>query len=79
MFYAIYFFKRYSNIKEISISYVYVEHNHENKIILERQYLDRYISELFDLINAAEEDTVFQKNETRLCDYCDFRTHCRNN
>lgn len=78
MFYAIYFFQRYSNINTIKISYVYIEHEDmENDIILERQYLNRYIDELMQLINNAENDDVFVKNPGRLCEYCDFRSHCK--
>lgn len=77
MFYGIYFFQRYPTIEKIMISYVYVEHeNHENAIVLERKYLDTYISQLIELITAVETDETFEKNPNRLCDWCDFKTHC---
>lgn len=77
MFYAIYFFQTYKTINTIKISYVYVEHvDMENDIILERTYLDTYISQLKELIDCAENDVDFNKNVTLLCDYCDFKLHC---
>lgn len=78
MFYAIYFFKRYPNIDIIKISYVYVEHeDHENTMILERKFLQNYIDELTGLINDIENDTEFNKNESKLCDWCDYNEYCK--
>lgn len=76
LFYAIYFFKKYSKINKIKISYVYVEHESENDILLERQYLDKYTKELTDMIDAAENDEEFRKSESKLCEWCDFKDHC---
>lgn len=77
MFYAIYFFQTYKTINTIKISYVYVEHTDiENDIILERQYLDKYIAQLKELISNTENDVDFIKNITPLCNYCDFKDYC---
>lgn len=77
MFYAIYFFQRYPNIDIIKISYVYIEHeDHENDMILERKYLDTYVSELIDLINNVENDNEFIKNPTKLCNWCEYEEFC---
>lgn len=77
MFYAIYFFQRYPTINTIKISYVYVEYiDIENDLILERKHLHTYIDELMQLIKNAEEDQVFSKNESRLCEWCEFKDHC---
>ena len=76
MFYAIYFFQRYKNADTIKISYVYVEHEMENDIVLERKYLQNYINDLLHLINNVEKDVKFVKNPSKLCDWCDFKTHC---
>jgi len=80
MFYAIYFFKTFKDVNSIKISYVYVEHeNLENSIILERKYLDNYIRELNNMINNVETDTTFTKQESPLCDWCDFLDACGKN
>lgn len=77
LFYGIYFFQRYPTINTIKISYVYIEHeDHENDMVLSRAYLDSYISQLMELIDNVENDNVFNKNESKLCDYCDFKDHC---
>ena len=79
MFYGIYFFQRYPNIDIIKISYVYVEHEDmENNLMLERCHLDCYVNQLLELINNTENDEDFIKNNTVLCDYCEFKTHCSN-
>lgn len=77
MFYGIYFFQKYPTIDKIKISYVYIEHEDmENDVVLERQFLSNYIKQLIDLIKCAETDEIFEKNETKLCDWCDYQTHC---
>jgi RecB family exonuclease len=77
MFYGIYFFQRYPTIDTIKISYVYVEHpDMENALILERKYLDTYVGQLNELISNVETDDVWCKNKGKLCEYCDFKTHC---
>lgn len=79
MFYAIYFFQKYSHVNTIRISYVYVEHNEaENDIVLERKYLQNYVNDLMSLIYAAENDIQFQKCPSKLCDYCEYKEHCDN-
>lgn len=80
MFYSIYFFKKYLNIDTIIINYVYIEHSETyNKLTLERKYLDNYIRQLHENINNIETDTEFCKNNSKLCDYCDFLEHCSKN
>lgn len=77
MCYAIYFFRRYESINTIHISYVYVEHDGvENTLKLERQYLNKYVQRLYGMIEAVETDTKFEKNPSRLCDWCDYKEHC---
>jgi len=76
MYYAVYFFKRYPTIDKIKISFVYIEHHLENDMTLERKYLDRYINDLKDSINDIETDKEFEKNPSKLCEYCDFISTC---
>ena len=74
MFYAIYFFLK-KHIERISISFVYVEHGLENSILLERKYLNNYISELKQSIERIE-NSSFEKRASKLCDFCPFQKHC---
>lgn len=76
LFYAIYFFSTYPNIDKIRISYVYVEHDHENDIVLDRKYLDNYTNQLLSNINKIETEEIFEKSKSYLCNYCDFKEHC---
>ncbi len=77
--YAIYFFQKYPKLNQILISYVYIEHdNYENPLLLDRKYLDNYINDLTSKIHNIEQDTEFSKNETKLCDWCNYQQHCIN-
>lgn len=75
LFYAIHFFEKY-NVPKIIISFIYVEHNLENSIELNLDNLDRYKRELLINIKKIEDDTVFNKKITKLCDYCGFQPIC---
>jgi len=76
-FYAIYFFMVYPNIDKIKLAYVYIEHGLQNDILLERKYLDNYIDGLMELINNLEKEEDFDKNPSRLCSWCPFQSHCK--
>jgi len=78
LFYAIHFFNQKPNINQIRISYVYVEHNEENSITLNRNNLSIYKESLFNSINAIETDVEFKKSESRLCDWCPYKDNCIN-
>ncbi len=77
LFYAIYFFILRPEISNIKISYVFVEHDMENFIILDRKYLEVYIKSLIDLITASELETEYKKTISPLCPYCEYLTHCQ--
>ena len=76
LFYSIYFFEKCKNVDNINISYVYVEHDIENELVLERRFLENYKKELINIIRSLENDTNFVKNESKLCDWCPFKQHC---
>ena len=76
LFYAIYFFIKHENIQNIYISYLYVEHGLENKMLLERKYLDNYKKLLLTNIINIENEEKFECKITKLCDYCAFKEIC---
>lgn len=76
IFYAIFIFLKYEDLQEIRISFVYVEHNLENDLLLKRENLKSYIKEMITVIKDIENDKEFVKNPSRLCEWCDFRIHC---
>jgi len=77
MFYAIYFFKKYSKVNTIIIKYIYIEHNLDNSMKLERKYLDNYCNSLNKSINSAESSN-FEKKSSKLCDWCSYKNYCDN-
>ena len=77
LFYAIYFFEKYK-LPKIKITFIYVEHDVENDLILEYQYLNNYKRELLQNISKIEKCENFNKNITKLCDYCAFQDKCKN-
>lgn len=76
LFYGLYFFLFRPEIQKIKISYVFIEHNEENSIILEREYLKVYAKSLVDIIKATEEEIEFPKTPSKLCPWCEFETFC---
>lgn len=75
LYYAIHFFEKYK-IQKIKISFVYVEHNLENDLLLEYKYLNTYKKELIQNILKIENCSDFTKNISKLCDYCAFQEVC---
>lgn len=35
------------------------------------------VKEFFDEISILEKDNTYEKNETRLCDWCDYKEYCQ--
>jgi len=77
MFYGIYMFKKYSKIDKIEIKYIYIEHNAENSMILERKYLNNYYRTLLNAIKDTELSN-FDKIKTKLCSWCPYEKYCNN-
>ena len=60
----------------IVMTYAYVEHQKQNIKILYRKDIEKYKKALFDTIDIIEADTIWEKNETGLCNYCQFQEYC---
>lgn len=76
MFYGLWFFKYRPHIEKIKINYVYVEHNQNNSIVLERKYVSDYESQLRNSITQIESATEFHK-KTTFCKFCQYRDVCK--
>lgn len=76
LFYAVYFFMIDKTVNHIKISYVYVEHDQENVIHLKREFLETYLKDFILLIKNIESDKTWERNQTRLCDWCAYKTIC---
>jgi len=75
MYYAIYMFKKYSKINKIEVMYLYVEHDYDNSMVLERKYLDNYCRDLLTNIKNIETSDYPKKSQV-LCDYCEYQNFC---
>jgi ATP-dependent exoDNAse (exonuclease V) beta subunit len=71
--YALWFFRKYPEIQEIKMTYVFVEHLKEHVYTFKRQYLQNYATLYSNKIIKIEKCEDYVKNETKLCDYCDYR------
>lgn len=76
IYYAVILFIKYQNVDEITISFVYVEHLLENKLVIKREYFHNHLRELVTSIHNIETDQTFEKKPSRLCDWCEFQVHC---
>lgn len=41
------------------------------------EYDENKVKEFFEEIKTLEKDTTYEKNETRLCDWCDYKEYCQ--
>lgn len=74
MLYAIYFFQK-TTLDEIRISFVYVEHDHENSLVLKRQYLEHYKDIFLKLVERIE-TSDYSRQKSYLCKYCPYADKC---
>jgi len=75
LFYGISLFSKMP-FDSILLVYAYVGQKELHKKLLTRADLPKYKLALSQIITSVEQDTVFNKNETALCDWCDYRAHC---
>lgn len=41
------------------------------------EYDENKVKEFFEEIKRLEEDNIYEKNETKLCDWCDYKEYCQ--
>lgn len=49
----------------------------QNLQLIKVNYDENKIKEFFNDIRILEQDGVYEKNETRLCDWCDYKEYCQ--
>jgi CRISPR/Cas system-associated exonuclease Cas4 (RecB family) len=76
MYYAIWAFNLMP-FDKIMLAQVYVKHNKSHKIILTRSEVEKYKKALVKNILQIEKSEEFPKNESPLCNYCDFQSNCQ--
>lgn len=42
-------------------------------------YDENKVKEFFNEIETLEQDNLYNKNETKLCDWCDYKEYCQSN
>ena len=75
LYYASWYFTNFP-VDNISIVYAFVEHNTELKYELTRDRVKHYNKLLLKNISEVEKEQQFPKEESPLCDYCDYQDHC---
>ncbi len=61
---------------KIMLCFAYVEHNKLNTKVIYREDIEKYKKALVDNIVNIEQESIFEKNETPLCDWCKFQDIC---
>lgn len=64
---------------KIAISFIYIDHNKDNTKIVHRADIEKYKTALYNNINDIENDQTWEKNETHLCNWCNFYDECNSN
>lgn len=73
--YGIYFFQKIPELERLRISFVYVEHDHENSLVLERKSIEGFKQQYLNLVEEIETSS-YPKREGYLCKYCQFFSMC---
>ncbi len=77
LFYALGLFSKNPYLDKILLVYAYIDHQVINKQILYRKDLLRYKKALYDTIEKIESDKEFHKEESGLCQFCDYFLVCQ--
>jgi len=43
------------------------------------EYDEKKVKEFFNQIKILEKDKTFEKKETKLCDWCEYKEYCKSN
>ena len=72
--YAVWSLIMYPDIDKVSASFVYVEHEDEEKVYnFKREHLVILTKKVLENIIRIEKSESFPKKESKLCDYCEYR------
>lgn len=79
MYYAVWLFLN-SDYKEVNISYMYVEHNHENALTLKREHLNAILKKMLENvieITKFEGEPTEEHTCSWACEYCTCKGSCK--
>jgi len=77
LWYSLGLFSKNPHLEKILLVFAYVEHNKINTKTVQRKDINRYKQALYNTIDKIEQDQEFEKNETTLCQYCDYFEVCQ--
>lgn len=49
----------------------------QNLQLVKVDYDENKVKDFFEEISILEKDTTYKKNETKLCDWCDYKEYCQ--
>jgi CRISPR/Cas system-associated exonuclease Cas4 (RecB family) len=76
--YALWALTRFPNVERLVVSYVYVEHHVSLDEVVTREDLKGVTVDLLSGILEIEQEQVWRKSETPLCNYCEYGPHHAN-
>lgn len=76
--YGIWALEKYPEYNEVYSGFYYVEHDYCQEEYLFRENKEEVKRNIRRQLLEIEEDTTFEKNESKLCDYCEFKDICVN-
>jgi len=71
--YSAWAFMKYPDINTVRTAFLYVEHLEEKEYIFHRKHFSTLVKKVVEKISQIEKATNFPKNESKLCEYCDYR------
>lgn len=76
--YGIWALEKYPEYNEVYSGFYFVEHNYCQEEHVFKENKDELKRDINRQILEIEEDHTFEKNESKLCDYCEFKDICVN-
>lgn len=77
LLYSIYFFERYPALDKLKISYVYVDHDIVNSLVVLRTYIEKHKEHFLNIVKKIETDQEYLPKHSALCKWCPFENTCQ--
>ena len=71
--YAVWCFLEFPEIHTVETAFVYVEHEEEKRYVFTRDMLGKLSKKMLEKVYNIEHEEKFEKKESKLCEYCEFR------
>lgn len=74
--YSLFFFN-HKNVDKIKLRYLYVEHNQENCLIVDKRSVKSTKQWILNIVKNIENDSEFICKYSTLCNYCQYKNFCK--